>query len=75
MSDGAIDYVYFDVDNRKIVDTYNDLRSIYFKGIKTVHEHAYPHPASGQILHAMSSGPESETTLRLKLYRMSKNNG
>jgi len=71
---GEIDYIYFDVDNAKIVNTYDDLRSIYFKGTKTVHEHMYNHPENGQVLHAMSSGSETETTLRLKMHWMSKNN-
>ena len=67
---GKIDYVYFDVDNRRIVKSLEELKKIYFKGIKNVYECVYPHYPSGQVLHAMSSNDENETTLRIKLYRM-----
>lgn len=66
-----IDYIYFDVDNKCIVDTYEELKTIYYKGIKTVHENWYnvgKEPM--QILRSMSSTQETLLTLKLKLYWM-----
>ena len=68
MSD-IIDYIYFDADNRSVVESLESLKAIYFKGMKTVYEHSYANPESGQVLHAMSSSPnESELSLRLRMH-------
>ncbi len=69
MSD-LIEYIYFDVDNLKILPSLESLKEVYFKGVKPVHEHVYPHFPSGQVLHAMSSTRESECSLRIRLKRM-----
>ncbi len=62
-----IQYIYFDVDNNQIVESLEDLQKIYFKGIRKVFEHIYPHHESGQVLNAMSSSDETEISLRIKL--------
>ena len=68
MSD-EIDYVYFDADKLERVDSLSELKERFFKGIKPVYENVYPHYASGQILHSMSSTREIEATLRVKLIK------
>jgi len=68
-----IDYIYFDVDNSKILPSLEDLKEVYFKGVKTVHEHIYPNYSNGQVLHAMSSDRQCEVSLRIRLKRLTCN--
>lgn len=68
-----IDYVYFDVDNKRILNSYEELVDVYYKGIKTIYENWYMHADSGQVLRSMSSTRETECSLRVKLIRMQNN--
>ncbi len=50
-----INYVYFDSDNSRIVETLEDLKAIYYLGVRRVYEYSYLDPTSGVAMYAMSS--------------------
>jgi len=63
-----IDYIYFDVDNGRLLKSLDELKDVYFKGIEDAYEHVYMETT--QILYAMSSYPCCKAHLKAALMRL-----
>jgi hypothetical protein len=65
---GRIHYIYFDLDGRDTVESYEKLRARYYKGIRTVYEYVFSDIAnSDEALYVMSNYRQTDVSTKLAL--------